>query len=492
MTVTLPASSASSAADPAPGWRRSVGLLAVATVGIGVANYLVAIVGVHLLPAAQFSDFAAGQGLLLVLGTGSFAALPWAVARYLARSDDPQAVQKAMHFGLTGSAVQAVALAPVAVVVCWSLGGAAFGLVGGLATVLISLLAGPVGFLQGRHLLPTIAAVRTIETAGRIAATVLLVLFVSRTATWALVGFPVGSLLALIYALRKGRAGFPMRALSRVTALRLTRDAALLGGIQVLLAMLGALDTVYADSASFTPEQAASYQSAALLARVPLFFSAAVATAAYTQLAGARDEADAGRQLRAALRTYLWLAAPFLVAYLTVPRSLLDVLIPARYADTQDTLRALCFAGVLIGVLNVVTTGHQARGRFRTCLVVLVLGVVAQGVTLTAAGRTGQVETFAIAASAVCALTLAGVLLDARIWLQRPCLNVRPVHVVLATGAVAAAFVRQPVGWIALLAGLSALCAVAAFRHRPDDPVIALVEPLALPSTALEHSQELR
>ena len=264
-------------------WRRSVGLLAIATIVIGLANYLTSLIAAHLLPAAQFDDFAAGQSLLLVLGTGSFAALPWAVARFLAREGvdvDPDIrAQQAMYFGLVGAVLQGLVLAPIALIVCWGLDGPLFGLAGGLATLVISVLAGPIGFLQGRHELTTIAAVRVIETAVRVALTMLIVLAASQQAAVALFAFPVGSLAALAYALHRGRAGFPLRKLSRETALRLTRDAGLLGAIQVLLAMLGALDTVYAAAGHFGAEQTASYQAAALLARIPLFFSFAVVTA---------------------------------------------------------------------------------------------------------------------------------------------------------------------------------------------------------------------
>jgi O-antigen/teichoic acid export membrane protein len=450
-----------------PSWRRSVGLLAVATIAIGVANYGTSLAAVHLLPAASFADYAAGQGLLLVLGTGSFAALPWAVARYLARSTEADAAQKAMHFGLTGSLLQAVVLAPIALIVCWSLAGPMFGLAGGLATIMISVLAGPVGFLQGRQQLSAIAALRSIETLGRIVATVVIIFALSRNAAAVLIAFPIGSALALVYALRRGREGFPMRRMSRTLAIELTRDAALLGAIQVLLAMLGALDTVYAAAGHFSTTDAASYQAAALLARIPLFFSAAISTAAYTDLAAAPDEHEAGRQIRSAMRTYLWLAAPFLIAYLTLPQRLLDLLIPAKYDQTLSSLRALCFAGVLVGMINVLTTAHQARGRFRTCITVLVGGVIVQAAALGWLGHAGHLHGFAVAASAVCAVTLAGLVYDGRHWLAGSLRRARPPRQLypLVVATVVAALDHQPIVWIAMLAVVSVCAASAAFAH---------------------------
>ncbi|MBE7187643.1 lipopolysaccharide biosynthesis protein [Jatrophihabitans endophyticus] len=462
-------------------WRRSVGVLAVATILIGLANYLTSLIAAHLLPAAQFDEFAAGQSLLLVLGTGSFAALPWAVARYVARDggDDVTSevrvtsearAQQAMYFGLVGAVLQGLVLAPIALVVCWGLDGPLFGVAGGLAALVISVLAGPIGFLQGRQALTTIAAVRVIETAVRVALTMLIVLAVSQQAAVALFAFPIGSLLALGYALHRGRAGFPLRRLGRATALRLTREAGLLGAIQVLLAMLGALDTVYAAAGHFTAEQTASYQAAALLARIPLFFSAAVSTAVYTELAATRDDIEAGLRLRGALRTYLWLSVPFVVGYLTVPVSVLGLAIPADFTQTAPVLRVVCVAGVLVGVINVVTTGHQARGGFGSCLAILVGSVAVQGAALWAAAQHGGLLLFAALESAVCAATVAALAVDARRWWSGARLHLvarRPALLVAlgVVGALASAIGHRPPVWIASLVLVSGGALAGAFTH---------------------------
>ena len=455
-------------------WGRSVGVLAIATIAIGLANYGTSLVAAHLLPTAQFDVFAAGQSLLLVLGTGSFAALPWAVARFLARegqvADADARARQAMYFGLVGALLQGLVLAPIALVVCWGLDGPLFGIAGGLATLVISMLAGPIGFLQGRQELATIAVVRVIETAVRVALTMLIVLAASTQAAVALFAFPIGSIAALAYALHRGRAGFPLRKLGRATALRLTRDAGLLGTIQVLLAMLGALDTVYAAAGHFAAEQTASYQAAALLARIPLFFSAAVSTAVYTELAAAKDETDAGTKLRGALRTYLWLSIPFVVGYLTIPASVLGLAIPAGFEQTAPVLRIVCAAGVLVGVINVVTTGHQARGGFGSCIAILFGSVVVQGVALWTVARHGELLLFAAIETVVCAATAAALVIDARRWWRGAHLRIaarRPALIVVV-GTAGLTLEHRALVWIACLVLVSGGALAGAFTQAVD------------------------
>jgi hypothetical protein len=74
-----------------------------------------------------------------------------------------------------------------------------------------------------------------------------------------------------------------------------------------------------------------------------------------------------------------------------------------------------------------------------------------------------------VAASAVCAITLAGLVWDGRQWLSRSSAGVRlPRQLVPAAAATAvAALDRQPVVWIAMLAVVSVCAVSAAFTHSP-------------------------
>lgn len=397
---------------------RTIGFVTATTILVGVANYSMSLVVVRYLPARQFSEFAAGQGLLLVLGTGSLAALPWAVARYLASAEYEGSRSKAMWFALVGSAIQALVLGSIAFATCWLLGGFVFGAICAAATAFISMLAGPTGYLQGHNQLIGIAAIRSIETAVRIGVSLALIFLVTRSAALALVGFPVGSAVALASALWRGRSAFPLHRLERTTALALTRQAMLLGSIQVLLAMLAALDTVYADAGNFSSSAAASYQSAALLGRIPLFFSSALSIASYTTLVAAPSDAAAARILRSTLRVYAWLSVPFIVGCLMAPDRLLFAFVPPEYSQTPSVLKIACLTGVLVGGINVLTTAHQARGRFGPCIAILLIGVAEQAMALISTGRNGNVIVFAASALAVAGATALLLAFDASGWLR--------------------------------------------------------------------------
>lgn len=484
MTVT---DAVTDTAPPSTG-RRDIGLLTATTVAIGLSNYVMSLAVVRLLPASQFTEFAAAQGLLLVLGTGSLAAVPWAVARHLATTPGTESRKGAMWFGLVSSLIQGVALAVVGLAVCWVLGGPVLGVIAAAGGLLISVMAAPIGFFQGLQRFRVLAALRTVETGVRILASLALLLAVSRDADLALLGFPIGSAVAIAYAMYRARDVFPLQRLPREHATALVRQAVALGVVQVLLSALAALDTVYAGVGGFSAEAGASYQSAALIARIPLFFSSAVSIAAFTSLVAAPDDAAVGRGLRECLRTYAWLTTPFLVAGATVPASVVAWFIPAEYVDTVPVLRILCVSGALIGLINVVTTAAQARTAYRTCTVVLTVAVLAQAVVLLLVGRTGHVAAFAAAMTAVSVVTALLVVADARRWLTGRSgrgLHLRWQHAVVVVGAAVAALVRSDAVWIGALVLTAGVCAVAAVRGRPADPTPTVspapTRPLDLP-----------
>jgi O-antigen/teichoic acid export membrane protein len=323
---------------------------------------------------------------------------------------------------------------------------------------MISLLAGPIGVLQGEGRIPLIAATRAIETAVRALATFVLVLLVKHSASVAVLGFPIGSAAALAFALRLCRRGFPLMRMDRATALHLVRQALSLGGIQVLLSMLGALDSVYVDSSLFSADAVASYQSATLVSKIPLYMSAAVSTAYYTPMVAAQDEAAAGAKLRSAMASYSWLSLGMLLCCVTLPRVVLDIVVPARYGQTLGILQVCIFTGVAIGAINVLTTAHQARARFRGCIWLLTGAVMAQGAVLLVVGRVGDVGIFTLSNLAICVLALVTLTIDGRAWLKAPRFRLRAPAVAACMLGLVAYWLHSPLTWVPLI-GLAAAAA---------------------------------
>lgn len=404
---------APSAAPRTSSWLRGAGWLALATLLVSAGNYVFSLVLARVLAPASFVDFAAVQSLLLVAGTGVMAAVPWVVARQvvLARAaGDEEGVRESLAFGLGAAAAQAVPVAVVAGLLGWHLGGAALGTVAAVAGVALSLVAAPVGFLQGEDRFGAIAALRLAEAAVRVLVGLLLALVLTGSPVGALVGFPVGSAVLVLAGLWLCRRGFPLRRPRAGQVPVLLRQAAWLGAIQVVLTLLGAVDTIVAAAAGLSPDDAYAYQVAALLGRVPLFLSVAVAQALFPSLGAARDDAAVAHELRRGLALFLRVCAVVAVAAWTVPLPVLALVAPQGTEQVAELVRVTTVTGVVVGLLNVLTTAHQARGRFGAALRVLVPFAVLQPAALLVAGRLGALPfalVSAVVVSALAALLLA-------------------------------------------------------------------------------------
>jgi O-antigen/teichoic acid export membrane protein len=446
-------------------WARNAGLLSAATVLISAANYGFTLAIVRLLRPEQFSDFAAGQAVLLVIGNASMAAIPWAVARYIAVDVRPHARGEAMRFGLRASGLQAVVAAAVSALVLVDISGQAVATVTAAGAALMSLSAGPIGYLQGTDRVPGIARLRLIEGVFRVGSGLIAVFLFSRTAAMGLLGFAVGGAVLLGLALFEGRDAWPLRVPEPVASQALITQSLRLGGVQLLMCMLGALDTVAASAADFPTPTTASYQAAALLGRIPLFISTAVAIAIYTELTRAPDDAAVAAHMRHLLRLYGAITFPIALACWTMPHQVLSLLIPPTYASAATLLKFTIISGATIGMINCLTTAHQARGRFRSAGAILVPAAVLQPFLLIWLGRSYGITAFATGLVSLSVVTLAAIGVDARRWLQG--LRLRPTPMQLLSLALSAlAFVHSLVVWPLAILGVAVCLFVQTTRKK--------------------------
>jgi hypothetical protein len=313
-----------------------------------------------------------------------------------------------------------------------------------------SLIAVPVGFLQGLDRMRAITAIRILEFVVRFVSGILILLLVSRSAAAALIGYPIGAAVLIAAGLRLCRSGLPPRGGEGDTIRALVRQSGNLGAIQVFLSMLGALDTVAVLAAHLGTDSTASYQSAALLGRIPLFLSASIGLAAYVRVVKAKTDGEVRERMGEAARLYSIVVIPFAIVCLTVPDSLMHLLIPARYSDATALLRFTVVSGAAVGWIDIVSTAHQARARFRPALWILGVAAVAQPIVLIVAGRTAGIWVFA---GALVAVSLTGAALlsaDARAWLPaRP--SMRALGLMAATIAAGLVLRGFAPAWIALV-----------------------------------------
>ncbi len=454
---------------PTTSWGRSAGLLSGATVLISAANYGYSLAIVRLLHPRQFSAFVAGQSVLLVIANASMAAIPWAVARYIAVETRPHARSEALHFGLRASLLQALAAALIAELVLVNSNGAAVATVTAVGAAVLSLAAGPVGYLQGTGQVPRIARYRLVEGTIRIGSGLLAVLLISRSAAMGLVGFAVGGLVMLGISLAATRESWPLRKPDAVESHRLIHRSMRLGTVQLLLCMLGAVDTVAATAAYFSDRTAASYQAAAVLGRIPLFVSTAVSIAVYTELTRAPDDEAVAMHVRRMLWFYGAITLPVVLACCTVPHQVLSLLIPRSYTSAATLLRYTSLSGAAIGLVNCLTTAHQARGRFRSSILILAPAAVLQPILLIWLGRCYGITAFAIGLVSLSLAVLVAITWDSRRWLRGSPVRLTLLLPLVLALSLIAAIVHSPAIWVAAIVAVAAALVLQTKRSWATD-----------------------
>lgn len=405
-----------SSRPPAYSMSRIATLVSLTTVAISLANYAFSLLAVRILAPLAYARFASAQGLLLILGSGCMAAVPWALARHVAIDRSAEAARTAMHFGLWACAVQGLVFAIIGGVVLGEIAGAPAGLATAVAALLLSLVAAPLGILQGEQRLRRIAVLRAAETAVRVLGGTALLIWVGKDPQNAIWGFALGSAVLLAAGLLSNRRALPPRHGDPLVLRAFLQQSLNLGAIQVLVSMLGSLDTVAIQFAGVSREALPAYQVAALLGRVPLFMSSAISLAYYPAMARSDSEAACADQLRKALRLYFLITLPGIALGWYLPHRLLHAISPTNATEVGHLLRWTLVSSALLGLANVVTTAHQARGRFAAAIRLLVLPALLQFPLLVLGGRFLGLTGFTTILVALSGIAAGLVAMDARHW----------------------------------------------------------------------------
>jgi O-antigen/teichoic acid export membrane protein len=163
----------------------------------GVLNYAYALLATRLLPVEHYTVFAAGQALLLILGSAAGTAIPWVLARGLARAGgDRWARSQAVRFAVTAN----LAFGAAAAVLVWIVAstfadsGEAVMLAGGTALLFTSSTVW--GYLQGEERFLALGLLRVAEVVGKVTVGVTL-MALGFGALGGLAGFGAGSVIVL-------------------------------------------------------------------------------------------------------------------------------------------------------------------------------------------------------------------------------------------------------------------------------------------------------
>jgi O-antigen/teichoic acid export membrane protein len=432
---------------------------AVLMVAIALAaplNYGFGLALAWLLPADEFGVVSVLLTVLLLATSVLAAGFPWALARTVARDDDPAAAAASFRAALLGNvglgAVLAAGFAGVQFATGAILPGAGTGLTLLVAATIVALALGQVliGALQGTRRFTAVSAARVAEVVVKVAVGVGVVALLGPGVVgvgWALL---IGAVAAAgtgwwmfrdrLPSLRGAVAGWREFAAAAPMAVA-TTGFGLIGTLDVLL--LGVLG----EGHGVTVAAIGSYQAAAILAKAPFLVGSALSDVVFPFIARARGAAEAHGWVVAGLRWVPLALAPLLLVLAVTPDSFIGRLFPAEYADAAGPTRVIALGAVGLIVGDMLLKALFARGLARAAAVRIPAAAVAE-VTTMALLVPGHGATGAAAGFAVGAWVGVGVL--GAVYLRHHPVGALPVRRVLAWTAATG-----------VLAGLLALAAAA-------------------------------
>ena len=346
--------------------------ITTAFVIVGFLNYGYALLLTRLLDVTAYSEFAAGQGLILWASTVATVCIPWMLAQALARARSGAERRSALRFAKLVSAQGGLAAAVVVGVVATRFASPATSLALALSTFIVFLGTTTTGWLQGQERMRALSALYVAENLVKNGAGVLLVTAAKLGDTGALAAFGIGGFVMLLRWPRSVHVSRRLRQTATSTV-ELFRRAGGIAGAQGMVSLFVAVDVVLVALLPGDRALAASYQASATLSRIPLFVASAVATAFFPSLS---RKAAAGPLAARALRMYMAVALPLATILVTIPNGMLAAIFPAQYGAIGTLLKFTAVTGVGVGAVSLITAFFQAADDY-SCLWWLSAGLVA-------------------------------------------------------------------------------------------------------------------
>ena len=441
---------------------------------VGVLNYLYALVLTRLLNVAEYSTFAAGQGLLLWATTVATVSVPWVLAQALARARSDAERFAATRFTMLASTGSGLVAGAVVWVIAVQFASTPAALALSVSAFIIFLGTTTTGWYQGHERMRALSALYVGENVLKNAAGLLLVTVAGLGDAGALAGFGIGGLLLLVWWPRVPR-GATRPWLAALASRDLWRRALGIAAVQGLVSLFAAIDVVFVAVLPESRALAASYQVSAALSRAPLFVAGAVSTAFFPVLA---RSAGGGTLPARALRMYAVVALPLATILATTPAPVLAAVFPAQYGAMATLLKFTAVAGLAAGGINMLATFFQAVSDY-SCAWWLLAGLAGYVAALLAGWAAGGITGLAV--GSVVGTTAALGLLSYRFHrrLGQGLLARFPVTGPVVTVVVLVALHRFPVPWLLAAVAVGLLAGVRFLRHSglPEQTGPATVAP---------------
>ena len=451
------------------GFANSTRWMTAATLFVGIVNYVYALVLTRVLDTADYAVFAAGQALLLVVGTVATASIPWVVAHELATDKSDEHRRAILWFAVVANIGQSLIAGLIIAVASLGFAGpsAIVAMVVGTATIFMASTV--IGWLQGDRRFKAIALLRMGEVGIKAFVGVVLAL-TAIGAAGALGAFAVGAGLQVVFGIIVLRKHFHPRRQALLLS-RVWKRVAGVASVQGLVAVVASVDVVLVASLAAASGEIAGYQASVIFARVPLFFAAAVAAVIFPAFAAATNS-ERSAILAKACRSYIMLSLPITIAFVTVPSVILDPVFPSDYQNVKEILRFTAIAGFSLGMLSLLTVFLQASSLFKRSVTAQVAGLVIHFAALFVGYSTDGVSGLAIGAAvgSIASLLLVGIASYGvwRDWLK----GVPFLLVATAIGGVALnAAAGVPLLWVGIVVIAGAGCALLALKNSTTEEV---------------------
>ena len=380
-------------AAPAGQVAKHSALLAVSAGLVGVLSYVCTLLMAHLLPAAQYTQYAAAQMLVGIVGIVAHALLPLPLAALVRRHGRGTAGRRE---GMAFATLVSVAAGTVAGLLTGGITAtfapAHVAVATGVSSLVLFTVCTAQGWLQGELRFVRYAVASVLEVAVRLGFSAVAVLLGWGPAG-ALLGFAVGGLVLVAGPLAMLRdVAWAPRVLRDRTRWVETGDIAL---VQFVVSVLVGADVVLVAMLGSGTDAEAGFQALATLAKGPVYVAAGTVLVAFPLLrAGAREV------LAPALHSFTAMSLTAAAVLATVPTSLVMLFLPERYIGSTLLLPALAGAGLGYGAITVLATVLLALRMTRRTHLALVAstGLLAAG--LGVGWALGGVAGLAVGAAA--------------------------------------------------------------------------------------------
>lgn len=336
-------------AAPAGEVAKHSALLAVSAGLVGVLSYLCTLVLAHLLPPEQYTQYAAAQMLVGIVGIVAHALVPLPLAAVVRRFARGSAGRRdGMAFATLVSMVAGLAAGLLTGGITAAFAPWTVALATGIGSFVLFTVAPAQGWLQGELRFNRYAVASILEVAVRLGFSVVAVLLGWGPAG-ALIGFAVGGLVLIAGPLQMLRdvtlRAHVLRERGRWAE---TGDIAL---VQFVVSVLVGADVVLIALLGSGTAAEAGFQALATLAKGPVYVASGTVLVVFPLLrAGGRGV------LAPALHSFEALALAAAVVLATVPTPLVMLFLPEKYLGSTALLPELAAAGLGYGAVTVLAT----------------------------------------------------------------------------------------------------------------------------------------